>query len=391
MKIKLFFISALLTLKAMAQAPINDNCAGAILVNVGSGCNIISANNANATLSLPAHSCNGNAGFDIWYKCIVPTSGNIQLNSIKGTVTDVIASIYTGTCPSLSEVACDDDGEESPNTLMPKLFQSGLTAGETVYLKFSSFDSTNVTNTGSFSFCIKDSIIPPPPTPATNISCATATNLTVSATCNYTLTNNIGAPLSVDSLACPVNIKRFNKNVWYKFTVPASGNAFITTTAGTLSDAVMVLYTGSDCNTLSSISCSDDDGPVAMPEILATNLVPGSTAYLKIGDFVTFVSSTPQEGTFNICIKDTTVNASSIQETEFNSFLIYPNPAQNNITIHSETIINSTIFIFNQMGAIVYNEKLENFIGSKNINLTTLAKGIYFIKMGTITKKIILE
>jgi hypothetical protein len=66
---------------------------------------------------------------------------------------------------------------------------------------------------------------------------------------------------------------------------------------------------------------------------------------------------------------------------------VYPNPFSGAITITSN--IKARIEIFNLLGSKVYATTIES--GATEIDLSNQSKGIYFVKIGSVTKKIIKE
>ena len=78
---------------------------------------------------------------------------------------------------------------------------------------------------------------------------------------------------------------------------------------------------------------------------------------------------------------------------------VYPNPSRDvfNITFSSDKIQDLGIRILNLVGAEVYREDKQQFIGeyTKQINLNKYGKGIYFLEIetntGIINKKLILQ
>ena len=82
-----------------------------------------------------------------------------------------------------------------------------------------------------------------------------------------------------------------------------------------------------------------------------------------------------------------------------NNLDIYPNPSRDifNISFSSENKQDLKIRILNMVGAEVYSENKEEFIGeyTKMINLDNYVKGIYFLEIetsnGVINKKLILQ
>jgi gliding motility-associated-like protein len=131
------------------------------------------------------------------------------------------------------------------------------------------------------------------PPPSNNDPC-TAAALIVGNVCAPSVFNNKGAyGTGIGSPACH---QFFSGDVWFTAEVPASGQLKIETFAGTLNWAVMVLYTGPDCNNLSEFSC--DETTSAMPTRILTGLTPGETIYIRIfGDQA-------KSGTFGICASD---------------------------------------------------------------------------------------
>jgi hypothetical protein len=74
-----------------------------------------------------------------------------------------------------------------------------------------------------------------------------------------------------------------------------------------------------------------------------------------------------------------------VQTTEAN---VYPNPFNNklNITLNNT---KQTVQIFNALGSLVHSAVIEN--ETTEVDLTNQPSGVYFIKIGSITKKLIKE
>ena len=78
---------------------------------------------------------------------------------------------------------------------------------------------------------------------------------------------------------------------------------------------------------------------------------------------------------------------------------VYPNPSRDifNVSFTSEDVQNLDIRIVNLIGEVVYTENLEQFVGqyTKQVDLTTYTKGIYFLEIttdnGVVNKKLILQ
>lgn len=137
------------------------------------------------------------------------------------------------------------------------------------------------------------------PAPAvTNNECAGAINLLVLPTCSPQTFSNIGATNSAAPPNPTCSYSGSARDVWFRFTAPASGAVVIKTRSFTLGDAVMQLYSGA-CGTLTLVECDDDDGPGLMPLIdrRCTLLTPGNTYFIRLWGLGT------STGTFGICVE----------------------------------------------------------------------------------------
>ncbi|MBK6448996.1 fibronectin type III domain-containing protein [Candidatus Brachybacter algidus] len=143
----------------LAAAPTNDDCAGAVTLTVTNGLptSVVVGSIAGATISsgIPSGTgCNDySTDHDIWYKFVVPTTGNalIEMFATGGTLSsnnDYSIQAFSGSCGSLAYVSCDDDGSvyPTPSSFMPALNLTGQSAGTTLYLRVrKSLGSTQLT------------------------------------------------------------------------------------------------------------------------------------------------------------------------------------------------------------------------------------------------------
>jgi hypothetical protein len=132
-----------------------------------------------------------------------------------------------------------------------------------------------------------------------NTPCASgsiiAPALTVGATCSYQAGTTVGATSQTNAANGSVpSCGSMGPDAWYSFIAPASGSVSIQTTSGTISDAVMALYSGS-CGSFTQLACSDDVNGL-MPAISQGGLTPGTTYLIRIWQYG------GGTGTFNICI-----------------------------------------------------------------------------------------
>ncbi|NOZ45452.1 MAG: T9SS type A sorting domain-containing protein [Chlorobi bacterium] len=92
------------------------------------------------------------------------------------------------------------------------------------------------------------------------------------------------------------------------------------------------------------------------------------------------------------CLKNNT--GTSINQIEKNNPIrIYPNPTKGNIYIDQLSNNQSTVFIYNLIGSIIYTKQITQ--ANATLNISDLQKGIYFIQVksdkSSSTEKIILE
>jgi gliding motility-associated-like protein len=158
--------SCFLIATAHAQAPVNDNPCNAILLTAQNACTYqnFTTLNATGTTGVTAPGCASYVSGDVWFKAVVPCTGSIKFDTQTGGITDGGMALYTGTCNALTLVECDDD--DSPNGLMPMINRTGLTVGDTVWIRFWEYNNDNP---GTFGIC---ATIPPPPGPNSNCSSA---------------------------------------------------------------------------------------------------------------------------------------------------------------------------------------------------------------------------
>jgi hypothetical protein len=129
--------SGVLTVNA-PPAPANDECAAAIPLTPGGDFagGAITTTNYGATATDTA-TCQTQSGENVWYSVVVPASGTLTVETggaTGSTFNDSVITVYSGTCDSLTEIDCDDDGGTLGGELFSRLELSGLTPGETLYV-----------------------------------------------------------------------------------------------------------------------------------------------------------------------------------------------------------------------------------------------------------------
>ena len=227
---------------------------------------------------------------------------------------DAVVELFSGTCSGLTSLNCEDAtataGVETINAV-------GLSPGTVYYIRVYDYYSS-----GGFPFNICISGAAAGPGQPNDNPCTAIQLPTVTSDCNYLQFSTVGAT-STSTLLAPApsgctggsspymgGYSASTKDVWFKITVPANGNVFITPQpnlgAGYINDGAMALYSGASCSALTQISCSDDYSAYPstandlLPYIGATGLTPGSTVYLRYWAYAA------AQGSFGICVQSPT-------------------------------------------------------------------------------------
>ncbi|MFN8366285.1 MAG: HYR domain-containing protein [Candidatus Kapaibacterium sp.] len=255
--------------------PVNDNCANAIPVTVGGTCSMISSTNAYATSEstsiAPNPSCGFYSGGDIWYKLIMPTTGNLKIDRTNSAGANAQWAMYTGTCGSFSQIVC------AQLTSSTTLANASL-AGQTLYLRFFSYSSEEG---GAFTFCAYD------PT-------CTAPTFT---TCSSTINDNTGSSggcskvetytVSATGSPTPTYSYSFSGATTGSGTGTGSGSTF---NVGTTAVAVSATNSCGTTTCTFNVVLNDTQNPtITCPGNQSYNTVPGDchAVLLSLGNPIT--------------------------------------------------------------------------------------------------------
>ncbi|HRX27923.1 MAG TPA: T9SS type A sorting domain-containing protein [Saprospiraceae bacterium] len=278
--------------------PDNDNCDGAYSLTVNSdlNCTNVTAGTVSQATASPESTtaCSGTENDDVWFSFVATaTTHQISLLNVAGSTTDLYHSVWAGTCPGgLSLVAgtCSD-----PNISNP----SGLTIGNTYYIRVYSYGSTSQTTT--FNVCVGT-----PPPPPDNDLCVDATvlncgDIDIPGTTTSGTDNNPGT--------CSTAGDGSSAGVWYTFT--GNGNQMIITVnadpgnADDLNDSQLAIYSGT-CGSLTCVTGNDDNTPPggSGSQVTFTSIF-GTTYYAYVdgystnsGDFLISLECPPEN---NVC------------------------------------------------------------------------------------------
>lgn len=271
------------TFSICAHALANDNPCGATSLSVGTSCSSISSTNLNATTTTgpPAPGCAAFSAADVWFSFVAPAVGSINIETSAGTLTDGGVAIYSAaTCAGpFTLISCDDNN--GPGN-MGQAQASGLTAGTTYYARVWG----NGGATGTFDICAHA---------LSNDNPCGATLLTLGISCTATTSTNINATTTTGPPA-PGCAAFSSADVWFRFVAPAGGAMNIETTAGTLTDGGMAIYSAPSCSgAFTLVACDDNNGPGNMSYLARTGLTAGATYYVRVW------GNGGATGTFDIC------------------------------------------------------------------------------------------
>jgi hypothetical protein len=284
--------------------PANDDCSGAIPVTLtlpGTLCTgTVQVNTSGATQSVNNPTCASvNSNDDLWYS-FTATATLAILRFTNCTLTTDGGSGGLGyalynACPTgTASLACNTN----IGVVNGSVNLTGLVAGNTYYLRLFASGSNNY---ASFLFCIQ--------APLANDECVNAVNIPVSnGFCNTAVLSSLnGATTSAGFGPPPCVATAQSKEVWFKVTVPATGNLLVQTSPVKFAanNLAMVAYTGT-CGSLTQLACDDNGNPDPAPadnhsRLSFTGRTPGEVITLRV-----IPLSNANEEQFAICAWDET-------------------------------------------------------------------------------------
>ena len=347
----------------------NDECSDAIALTVNPDFNcasVVSGSLSGATDSNEGDNGAGNPNDDVWYTFVATNAAHrITLSNISGNVTDLVHEVLDGTCGNFTSLNISD-----PNTSNI----SGLTVGNTYYVRVFSYSETPSTST-LFNICIGT----PPPAPA-NDDCSGAIALIPAG--NYATgaiegsdtggATDSGATSTIPASSCST-FSYGGGDIWYSVTIPESGNLTVETgPSGTETfDSVVAAYAGT-CDEFTAISCSDDASGISpYSRLTFTGRTAGEVIYLRVYEY-----GNDNVAPFMISAYDSSLLAT----TSFDStgFSAYPNPVKDVLNL-SYTKNISDVQVFNLMGQQVSAVNVQN--RESKVDMSNLPTGTYIVKV----------
>ena len=224
--------------------------------------------------------------FDSWFQFTAPASGCTIVDNC-GSVHDSKIAVYAGSgCPVPgSAIACNDDGCGRQSVAV-----FTASAGQVYTIQLGSWPG-GPAGAGTLN------VSQPAPSPG-NDDCATPT---VVAGLGAFPFDNTGATSSCDgqteALCTIFATPSIATDVWFEWTAPATGIAFMSTCAGGI-DTKIAAYAGSGCPTPgTALACADDSCP-NYASTIEWNATAGATYMLQIGTYP--IASFPGPGVFTL-------------------------------------------------------------------------------------------
>ncbi|MFN8144142.1 MAG: T9SS type A sorting domain-containing protein [Bacteroidia bacterium] len=200
--------------------PANDLCSGAVPLTMGVSATYqtnVCASGTGASDTGPATCWDAGSLNTVWYT-IVTTGTTLKIRTRLRSLTDSQISLYSGTCGSLVQVACNDNFTlcSSGGGRNSDLNVTGLTAGATYYIRV---DGRNAA-TGTFDIMAIDGASSFPPIPDQDCDLATpvCTANTTVADPGFTGSGNI---CDLQTGTCLASAEA--SGVWYTFSTTSTG------------------------------------------------------------------------------------------------------------------------------------------------------------------------
>ena len=253
-------------------APPNDECSGAIMLNVNpdNSCNsIYTGNTGYSTESLPSCVYSGYDARDVWFKFIA-TSSTHRITVTPINYENYVFEVYSGTCGNLVSLECVNTGlPREPDVVL----LNSLIAGNTYYIRlYDYYGGGSIYR--EFSICISNTN-----TTLNNDECSGAATVVPSPNFNPpdpVVINNTGATQSM-----PGCHGTAEDDIWFKFTATSARHTIIVTTENDI-NPVLEVFSG-NCASLMSLTCRHTPtGTYFYIDADLSNLLKGTTYYYRV-------------------------------------------------------------------------------------------------------------
>lgn len=246
---------------------------------------------AGTTVGSPGTAANGSgctmSDFGAWYT-FVGDGQQTTITSVANSGFDHEMAISSGSCGSLTSIACRDVGLSGGTESYTFITNSGTT-----YYVYIAYYGTTGTSTDTGDFNISRTCTPV--TSPTNDDCSGAISVTVNpdASCGSTTSGSIS--FATDSGVAGSGCGGTDDDdVWYSFVATNTTHLIeLLNVSGSTTDLYHAVYNGT-CGSLgAAILCSDPNSSTV------TGLTPGNTYFIQI---YSWTSTTGQTTTFDVCV-----------------------------------------------------------------------------------------
>ncbi|PZW40666.1 putative secreted protein (Por secretion system target) [Mesonia algae] len=270
-------------------APINDECDNAIVLTVNEdfSCGVVtSGTTASATASSQEDDVVGTPDNDVWFSFVAASEAHrislANVTAVIGTSIDMVIGLYNGTAGCEDLVFVDDS---DPNTLNV----SGLTVGDTYYVRVFGYYASS---SSSFAQANFDICVGTPPPPPSNDACTGAIAI---SSFPYNNSQDASSATNNDGFISEGDCGSSNDGVWYTI-LGDGGNLTIEVTETSSWDSKVSVFTGS-CG---EFTCVDDVDTGNDVEVLTFASEEGTIYYVNIAYWSGFSDS--PEGAFDISV-----------------------------------------------------------------------------------------
>lgn len=359
---------------ASASAQVNDNCSGAIDIDLYAPADCpsnnftINFNNSTISTNPPACDVAGSQIRDLWYRFYSANNTSVFIYLESSQSSHIGFGVYTACGVYYACLSGAEGYVEIP-----------VNQNTHYYLQMYTLVNFDPSNSGFFCLHWENA----PPAPPVNDECANAILLNVGSTCNYTSGNSAWATPSNTSLFCNPNIiSSPNDDVWYRFVAPAATTVITVHgdgTAPTGYDAVLMLGNSSSCTgSVAAIECDNAGGPGGVETITTDVLLPGATYYVRVYDLD---GASPQPGTFGICVYAPDFTGMD-DATTLGTALLTPNGMLGAYAVRTPYREAATceLLVLDPMGRTVFSDAPRLVPEVPHLlDLTTFAPGTYLV------------
>jgi len=287
---KLSVIALILTFNftfSQSNTPCTAGSISAPALTVGASCSYTAGTTVGATAQTNAAnggtpSC-GSMSPDVWYSFVAPASGGVDILTTAGSISDGVMSLYSGSCGSLTELACDDDSNGS----MPEISQGGLTPGATYLIRFWEYFS----GTGTFNICVT-ALAPP----AGNTTCTVQTPICSGSPIIFTANTGGAAASTVNPGNAYGCLSTSPNPSWYYLQIATGGNLVVDITAG--SDVDFAIWGPFATQAAGNAACNTYGAPLdcsysiaAVEQVNLNGVISGQVYVLLVTNYANTVQS----------------------------------------------------------------------------------------------------